>query len=63
MTRGPTARSHVTVLKVIGHDIVSGLVLLLRCKKRDKQLLRPTTSWRLSRLPTMCFFLNVRVCF
>lgn len=34
----PTSWSHVTVLKVIGHDIVSGLVLLLT-----------PPSWTLSR--------------
>lgn len=30
VTRRPTARGHVTLLKVIGCDIVSGLVVLLR---------------------------------
>ena len=33
MMRWSTARSHVTVLKVIGCDIVLGLMLLLRHKK------------------------------
>lgn len=63
-TRRPTAGSHVTGLKVIGCDIVRGLMVLLRHRKQQNSSSSPTcwTRFSVPRPPTIslhvCEFKN-----